>query len=202
QLGDVPDGNPLWATTLESVVLGMLDRSGRGVGVAARAVEIARRTGPNGLVSALAQISWNCVRSGSWQRAKAAATEGLALARELNQPIQIVEILRDLTRIEAARGDGEACRAYAAEASALAERHGLAIVREQVRASVGLLELGLGRPEEALPHLEGAALRVVELGFFDRDVTPEADLVEALVRFGRTTADDPIVQRSIERIER
>src|SRR5262249_3325360 len=126
--------------------------------------------------------------------------EGLDLARELNQPIQIVDMLCDLTRIEAARGNTEACRAHAAEATTLADRHGLAIVREQIRASLGLLELGIGRPEEALRYLEDAALTVVELGFYDRDVTSEPDLVETLVRLGR--GDDPAVWRSIERVER
>src|SRR5262249_22150879 len=123
---------------------------------------------------------------GSWQRAIAAATEALALAREVNQPLQVVDVLCDLTRIEAARGDVQACRAHAAEATTLAERHGQTIVLEQIRTSLGLLELGLGRPEDALRHLEDAARGVAELDFYDRDVSPEPDLVEALVRLGRT----------------
>jgi DNA-binding CsgD family transcriptional regulator len=202
QVLGVPDSNRLWVTTVESLVLGMLDRSSEGFRVGADAVEVARTTGPTGLVSALALVSWNGVRSGRWQHATAAATEGLSLARELNQPIQVVEFLRDLTAIEAARGDGEACRAHAAEALALAERHRLVIVREQVRAHLGLLELGLGRPEHALRTLEDAAVSVAELGFFDRDVSPEPDLVETLVRLGRAEGDDPILPASIARVER
>jgi DNA-binding CsgD family transcriptional regulator len=76
------------------------------------------------------------------------------------------------------------------------------IVREQIRASLGLLELGLGRPEEALRYLDDAAFNVVELGFYDRDVTPEPDLVETLVRLGRAGDHDPTVRRSIDRVER
>src|SRR5262249_14349208 len=155
-----------------------------------------------GLVSALAQVSWNGVRAGNWQRATAAATEGLTLARELDQPIQVVEILCDVIRIEAARGNGEACRAHAAELAALSERHGLVIVGALLRASLGLLGIGLGRPEEALPHLDAAAARVEELGFFDRDFTAEPDLVEALVRLGRAGDDHTKVRTSIERVER
>jgi DNA-binding CsgD family transcriptional regulator len=203
RVGDVADApSPAWAQTLESITLGMLDRSREGFTAASRAVEVARTAGPTGLVSALTQLSWNGVRSGRWQRAIAAATEGLALARELNQPIQIVDMLCDLTRIEAARGNSERCRDHAAEASVLAERHGLVIVSEQVRASLGLLELGLGRPEEALRYLSNAAVKVVELGLYDRDVTPEPDLVETLVRLGRARDDDPSAPRSIERVER
>jgi DNA-binding CsgD family transcriptional regulator len=113
------------------------------------------------------------------------ATEGLTLARELGQTIHIVDFLCDLARIEAARGDAESCRAHMAEVDELAARHGLTIVREQMRASLGLLELALGRPEHALPHLEEAGRNLTMLGFHDRDLTPEQDLVEALVRLGR-----------------
>jgi DNA-binding CsgD family transcriptional regulator len=202
RLEDVPDATRLWALTLESIVLGMLDRSGEGFRVGSEAVETARTAGATGLVSALAQVSWNGVRAGSWQRASAAATEGLALARELNQPLQVVDLLCDLTRIEAARGDIQACRAHAAEASALAERHGQAIVLEQIRTSLGLLELGLGRPEEALHDLEAAARGVAGLGFYDRDVSPEPDLVEVLVRLGRTNGHDEWLLECITRVER
>jgi len=203
QLAEVPDApSPAWAQTVESITLGMLDRSGEGFSAGARAVEVARTSGPTGLVSALAQVSWTGVRSGRWQRAIAAATEGLALARELDQPIQIVDMLCDLTRIEAARGNSERCRAYAAEASAFAERHGLVKVREEIRALLGLLELGLGRPEEALRCLTDSAVNVVELGFYDRNVAPEPDLVETLVRLRPDRVDLPGVQRSIGRVER
>jgi DNA-binding CsgD family transcriptional regulator len=202
RLGDVPDPpTATWALTLGSIMLGMLDRSDEGFRVGSRAVDVARTSGPTGLVSALVQVSWNGVRAGRWQRATAAATEGLALAREVNQPIQSVDMLCDLARIEAARGDREACRVHVAELAALAERHGLVIVREQIRTTAGLLELGLGRPEEALRYLEDAARNVAELRFYDRDVTPEPDLVEALVRLGRAE-EHPTVRRSIERVER
>jgi DNA-binding CsgD family transcriptional regulator len=203
RLGEVPDAPvSTWAVTEESVVLGMLDRSDEGFTAGFRAVEVARTAGPTSLLRALVQVSWNGVRAGSWRHATAAATEALALARELNQPIQVVDALCDLMRIEAARGERERCRAHAEDASALAERHGLVIVREQIRASLGLLELGLGRPEEALRYLDQAARNLGEIGFYDRDVTPEPDLVETLVRLGRAGDDGPGVRRSIERVER
>jgi DNA-binding CsgD family transcriptional regulator len=202
RLGDVPDASQRWALTLESIALGMLDLSGEGYTVATKAVRVARQEGPTGLASALAQVSWNGVRAGHWQSAGAAAMEGLALARELAQTIHVVDFLCDLTRIEAARGDVQACRAHAAEAAMLAERHGLAVVREQVRSSVGLLELGLGRPEEALRHLEEAEQRLTELGFHDRDIAPEPDRVEAVVRLGRIGEADAALHASINRAER
>jgi DNA-binding CsgD family transcriptional regulator len=202
RLEEVPDATRLWGLTVESIVLGMLDLSGEGFRVGSEAVENARKSGATGLVSALAQVSWNGVRAGSWQRASAAATEGLALARELNQPLQVVDLLCDLTRIEAARGDVQACRAHAVEASAIAERHGQKIVLDQIRSSLGLLELGRGRPEEALRYLEEAAASIAALDFYDRDISPEPDLVEVLVRLGPTDGPNDRLVASIARVER
>jgi DNA-binding CsgD family transcriptional regulator len=198
----VPDASRRWALTVESIVLGMLDRSGEGYAVGTKAVRVSRQEGPTSLASALAQVSWNGVRAGLWQRAAAAANEGLALARELAQSVHVVDLLCDLTRIEAARGDAQACRAHAEEVSALAERQGLTVVHEQVRTSLGLLELTLGRPEEALRHLDEAEHKLAELGFHDRDIAPGPDRVEALVRLGRIGEADDALEASIGRTER
>src|SRR5262249_49645556 len=173
-----------------------------GCRVGSGAVAAARTEGPTRLASALAQVSWNSVRAGAWEQTCAAAGEGLALARELNQMIHVVDFLCDLTRVEPARGWEQECRTHAAEALALAEHHGLAIVAEQIRTSLGLLEFGLGHLEEAVQHLEQAASTVAELGFFDRDISPEADLVEALVRLGQSDGRDGTVRAAIERLER
>jgi DNA-binding CsgD family transcriptional regulator len=202
RLSEVPDGSRVWALTLESITLGMLDLSGEGYRVGSEAVAVARTEGPTRLASALSQVSWNGVRAGAWERASAAASEGLALARELNQMIHVVEFLSDLTRVEAARGNEHECRTHAAEASALAERHGLTIVSEHIRTSLGLLEFGLGHLEEAVRHLEKTARAVAELGFFDRDISPEADLVEALLHLGRTHGRNGMLRAPIERLER
>jgi DNA-binding CsgD family transcriptional regulator len=196
----VPDASSRWVLVVRSIVLGMLDRPAEGFAVATEAVGVSRTEGPTGLATALAQVSWNGVRAGYWHRAISAATEGLPLARELAQTMHVVDFLCDLTRIEAGRGHVEACRAHAAEVDELAERHGLAIVREQTRTSLGLLELGLGRPEEALVHLEAAALGVARLGFHDRDVAPEPELVEALIRLGRTEEARAALGPAVERV--
>jgi DNA-binding CsgD family transcriptional regulator len=199
-LETVPEASPRWTLVVRSIVLGMVDRPTEGYTVGTEAVDFARNEGPTGLASALAQVSWNGVRAGRWHRAVAAATEGLALAREVAQTIHVVDFLCDLTRIEAARGEVKACREHAAEVHELAERHGLAIVREQTRTSLGLLELGLGRPEEALSHLETAARGVARLGFHDRDVTPDPDLIEALIRLGRLEEARAALGSALDRV--
>ena len=199
-LDAVPDASRRWALILRSIVLGMVDRPTEGFTVATEAVNVAREEGLTGLATALAQTSWNGVRAGRWHLAVPAATEGLSLARELAQTIHVVDLLCDLTRIEAARGDIEACRAHAAEVDGLAQRHGLTIVVEQTRTSLGLLELGLGRPEHALAHLEEAARNLDRLGFHDRDLAPEPDLVEALVRLGRPDEAREAVGPAVKRL--
>jgi DNA-binding CsgD family transcriptional regulator len=196
----VPEVSPRWTLVLRSIVLGMVDRPTEGYSAGTKAVSFTRNEGPTGLASALAQVSWNGVRAGRWHQAVAAATEGLALAREVAQTIHVVDFLCDLTRIEAARGDARACRKHAAEVDELAERHGLAIVGEQTRTSLGLLELGLGRPEDALVHLETAARGVARLGFHDRDVAPEPDLIEALIRLGRLEEARSALPSAVERV--
>jgi DNA-binding CsgD family transcriptional regulator len=201
-LRSVPDASRLWALTVESNVLAMLDRSAEGYTVGTEAVRRARQDGPTSLASTLALVSRSGVRAGYWQWAVAAAMEGLTLARELGQTMYVVEPLCDLTRIEAARGEADACRTHAAEVIGLAERHGLAVVREQVRTSLGLLELGLGHPEEALRHLDEAAGSLTALGYHDRDIAPEADRVEALVRLGRIADAQRALPGSIERAGR
>jgi DNA-binding CsgD family transcriptional regulator len=199
-LDAVPNVSARWALVVRSIVLGMLDRPEEGCTVATSAVSVARERGPTGLATALAQASWNGVRAGHWHSTVSAATEGLPLARELAQTIHVVDFLCDLIRIEAARGEAESCRLHAAEVDGLAERHGLAIVREQTRTSLGLLELGLGQPDHALPHLEEAARNLTRLGFHDRDVAPEPELVEALVHLGRVEDARAALGPAVERV--
>ena len=196
----VPEVSRRWVLVLRSIVLGMLDRPTDGYTVGRDAVTLSREEGPTGLASALAQVSWNGARAGRWHRAVSAATEGLALARELAQTIHVVDFLCDLTRIEAGRGEVEACQTHAVEVDELAKRHGLVIVEEQTRTSLGLLELGLGRPEHALFHLEAAARRLASLGFHDRDVAPEPELVEALIRLGRVEEARAALDSAVERV--
>jgi hypothetical protein len=61
----------------------------------------------------------------------------------------------------------------------------MALPREQLRSSEGLLDLGMGRLDQAVDVLAASAGRIAEMALFDRDAMPEPDLVEALVRLGR-----------------
>jgi DNA-binding CsgD family transcriptional regulator len=90
-----------------------------------------------------------------------------------------------LARVAAARGQEDLCRRHVARGLELVERHRVEPGRVYLRATLGLLELGLGRIPAALAQLEAAQ------GFSRRHGVAEprvlqwqADLVEAQVRVG------------------
>ena len=163
----------------------VLERPDEGRVFAARAVGMAREEGPMALVYALSQSADIQTRGNAWQRAVADTEEGLRLAGELGQPNIGASFVANLARIAAARGHAADCRRHAAEALKVFEAAGMGLAREQLRCAVALLELGLGRVEEAVTVLEGAVRGVEEMALVDRDVAPEPDLVEALVALDR-----------------
>jgi DNA-binding CsgD family transcriptional regulator len=113
------------------------------------------------------------------------ATEGLRLARDLDQPTAICSCEAILAWLAAVRGEEDRCRELAAEAIRLSERHQLAGIAVIATWALGLLELSLGRPEQALDRLldrTGGPLAVPTALCL---ITP--DLVEAAVRAGRAS---------------
>ena len=137
------------------------------------------------LTYALSMAAETELRGGRVQRAVASAAEGVALARQLGQANIAATFLVVLARADAIRGREASFRAAADEAVARLDEAGMALTREQLRCSEGLLQLALGRVEEAAATLEQATTRAAEMGLVDRDVAPEPDLVETLVRLGR-----------------
>jgi DNA-binding CsgD family transcriptional regulator len=110
----------------------------------------ARASGALGtLVQALPRLANAEVWAGRWAAASANAREGLELASEIKQHNLVAHLLAVLALIAAHRGDEEDCRSLAAEGRELATARGLAISVESADWAIALLELGLGRPEEA-----------------------------------------------------
>jgi DNA-binding CsgD family transcriptional regulator len=120
--------------------------------------------------------------AGRWPSAAANAREGLQLAREIGQHDLVAQQLAMLALIAALRGSEDECRSLAAESRELASARGLGIVAEIAHWALALLELGLGRAEEALRRCrEISATLVVLWGALDR--------IEAAMRAGeRETA--------------
>jgi DNA-binding CsgD family transcriptional regulator len=179
---------PLATATRASIAAASLERDAEARQLAGLATRLARVEGPMMLAQTLTLLAWTCMRQGEWERAVAAATEGLTLADELGQANLASFFLTTMVCVEAARGNEATCRAYAERARPLIEASGVVNQDVLVRSSLGLLELGLDRLDAAFPLLDAAARTITAKGIFGRDYVPEFDLTEALARSGKTEA--------------
>jgi DNA-binding CsgD family transcriptional regulator len=168
------------------VALEWLERSREAFRYAGRDVDQARADGAVGLLPYLLfQQAWHANRAGLLSEGYAAASEALALSREMDLFLPRVQSLLVLAAITSKRGAERECRSYAGELEGLLEEAGLHGYRVWLRQSLGLLELGLGRLDEATHELEAAARGLEELGIHSRVVIPRSELVEVHARAGR-----------------
>jgi DNA-binding CsgD family transcriptional regulator len=93
-------------------------------------------------------------RTGRWGSSAANATEAANMARDTGNAFSLHYALGILALIAAAKGRAADCRMYVAEALDVAQR--MDIDHRYISDAIGLLELGLGHPEEAIRHLEPA----------------------------------------------
>lgn len=77
------------------------------------------------------------------------------------------------------------CRAHAEESVTLCRAKDIVIGRIWCGLALGELELGAGRPEQALVHLDEVAAVLRDTGIHDMDLNPSPERAEALVRLGR-----------------
>ena len=144
---------------------------------------------PGALPWALVMRSELSFRTGRWTDARADAAEAGELADELGQAPVMIYALDCLARIEAARGERASCRSHGERALAIVEATGLRPGRTYVQATLGFLELGLGRVEEAIRQLEPVGAMAEEHGLREPGVIPwAADLIEAYVRAGQVAS--------------
>jgi DNA-binding NarL/FixJ family response regulator len=151
-----------------------------------RAAARARALGAAGsLASALRPLALDEMARGRYAWAEASAAEGRALALETGQPNLACQYAAFLAELAGIRGrEGEA-RELAEEVLREASQRRLHGTVALMRRALGQLCLALGRPEEAILHLEAlwalstSSHRAIALG-----VIP--DLVEAAARAGRT----------------
>jgi DNA-binding CsgD family transcriptional regulator len=125
-------------------------------------------------------------RAGRWDEAAAEATEGVRLAGETGQWSVLSFDLVCLARVNAARGNEQACRANVAEALELADRYEITVVKVYAASILGLLELGLGRLDQAIAHLELVADLLAPIGLGEPGTVQWApDYIEACARAGK-----------------
>jgi DNA-binding CsgD family transcriptional regulator len=171
-----------------------------GAAVLLRAVDAAREQGAIGMLPvALEQIGHDSATSDRWAAAHTEYAEGIRLAREAGQPIELCACLAGLSRLEARQGRADACRAHAAEALALAEQFGVGLYRLWAHLALTQLALGLGQLEDARGHGETATSVLHELGIADVDVSPTPELVEIQLRLGRPAIAKALVDEHCRR---
>jgi DNA-binding CsgD family transcriptional regulator len=127
------------------------------------------------------------MRRGRLRPALADAEEAVRLAAETQQLGLLAFAGNMLVEVEAALGREDACREHAAISIGVAEAVGGTAFGIYGRGALGMLELTMGRPEEAVPPLEACARAADEIGLVEPNTIQwAANYVEALALAGRT----------------
>ncbi|MFF1374829.1 AAA family ATPase [Streptomyces sp. NPDC058308] len=153
-----------------------------------RAAYTARGSSAVGLLShLLGTLSVVEFWRGRWTPSLASADEAVRLAEATGQVIEVSRGLAALVRTEAALNREEDCRRHAAQAMEWAASTELQLDAARALGGLGLLELGLGRFEEAVHHLEEVRAFSQRHGRGDGlYLTWAADLADAYVHLHRT----------------
>jgi DNA-binding CsgD family transcriptional regulator len=133
----------------------------------------------------LAMLSLEDHRVGNFAAAYAGAAEAVTLALQTQEDGAAPLCYATLARSEAVLGRDQDCRDHGARALELAERVGAGSIRTYVASALGLLELGLGRPDRAVAALEELPALVAMQGLEEPAVIQWApDLIESYVQLG------------------
>ncbi len=150
----------------------------------ARAADLARKRGALGVVPYALEMLTVCESTADhFTAAKAAAMEGLDLARDTGMATSAAHLLSRLALIAGKQGREEDCRRFAAEALREAVPRGLVLPIVTAKWALAVLELGLGRPHEALSHLNELAAPDAEYHEIASHYSAP-DRVEAALRSG------------------
>src|SRR5262245_18616813 len=171
-----------------SISAGRVGIWGDGLRHASRAVTIAReRALLTFLPSALQAQSSQLLARSERDLCYAASAEGRELALEIGQPWAAGWNLVNMANVAAARGDEEQTHAHADELQVFITRSGANLLRGQCGRALGLLDLTLGRPSEALDRLVAALAAAAPLAFGTGALTVlgPLDAVEAAARSDR-----------------
>jgi class 3 adenylate cyclase len=151
-----------------------------------RALDQARSHAPTAALPAvLFMLGRDAAATDRWPLARAHYEESARVARETTQFTMLAGAVAGLAWLDALEGRTDECRAHAGEALELAEHYGMGFYKAWSMIALGQLELGLGRPEVALQHLQSCEVFLAEISINDPDLSPAPDIVDALVRLGR-----------------
>ena len=160
-----------------------------------------RRSDIGGLPILLFYVARDQATTDRWDDAVAGYTEAIQLAREAGQATDVTACLAGLSWLEARRGDADACRAHAEEALALAGEHHLGFFQTWAMTALAELELGLGRTDAALERYRALDAVLTDLGLVDVDLSPAAEMVEAMVHLGLADEASALARSLTERAE-
>jgi class 3 adenylate cyclase len=151
-----------------------------------RALVQAREHAPTAALPAvLFFLGRDAAATDRWQLARAHYEEAARVARETTQFTWLAASVAGLAWLDALEGRADECRSHAEEALELAEQYGMGFYKAWSMIALGQLELGLGRPENAVGHMLTCEAFLVEISINDPDLSQAPDIVDALVRLGR-----------------
>ena len=157
---------------------------GAGLAHATRAVRIARERSLSSILPYALQIeSSQLIGQSQFDLAYSRAEEGHRLALDFGQPWVASWNLADIATVDALRGDERQTLLHIDELQALVARSGATFVSSHIGRALGLLNLALGRPAEALEHL--SVPLAAHLQSSPLVVLSVPDAVESAVRCGR-----------------
>lgn len=164
----------------------------------ARVDEARARAGVGTLPGLLFLVARDGATSDSWARAGADYTEAIRLARDTGQATELAMSLAGLSWLEARTGQEAECRMHAAEALALCGSREIHWGEAWALFSLGDLELSLGSPGAALEHLQSLDRLLGSLSVGDPDLSPRAEIVDALLRLGRADEATAVAAAYVE----
>ncbi|MGH3867124.1 MAG: helix-turn-helix transcriptional regulator [Pseudonocardiaceae bacterium] len=162
-----------------------LQRTAEARPLLTRAVDASRQANAAGLLAH--QLPWMAMLEwldGDWTSALALADEAVELASQTGWLAQRSNSLSTLAKIEAGFGMAS-CREHAAQAVTTARASGHVTTTVHALAAVGLLELGLDRPHDAVEALKEAYDAAGPHAATNLRLQILPDLVEAYARSGQ-----------------
>jgi DNA-binding CsgD family transcriptional regulator/tetratricopeptide (TPR) repeat protein len=148
-----------------------------------------------GLPFLLFHVARDQATTDRWDVAELTYSEGIQLAREAGHSSDLAACLAGLAWLEARQGREARCREHADEALQICSARHIALFQAWSLFAMGELELGLGRSEAAIAHLERLDALLADIGLVDVDLSPAPELVDALVRVGQDEMARDVAQR-------
>ncbi len=178
-----------WRPHWEVIGTLFLRESGVGRGLMERAVNDGRvRMALGGLPTLLFHMARDDATTDRWSAGVVGYDESISLARETGQTTDLATSLAGSAWLHARMGRVEQCQAYADEALALADGHGITLAKLWALFALGDSHLAQGDAGTALHWFTRLQTTLRDIDFLDVDLAPGPELTEAQLRGGDDAA--------------